>query len=69
MYIHPGLAAKAALFNEMLVSKKKKADVARGMGCNQKQVDRIFDPKHRSTLDQLQCAAQALGKHLDLRIA
>ncbi len=69
VYMHPLLAAKASIYNEMRVSKKRKADIARAMGVNQKQVDRILNPKHHSTLDQLQSAAASLGKHLDLRLA
>ncbi len=67
--ISPMIAAKAGIHNEMLLSKKRKADIARSMGVDQKQVDRILNPNHRSTLEQLEGAAKALGKHLELKIA
>ncbi len=67
--IHPMLALKASLHNELLKSKRRKADIARVMKVDRKQVDRILDPKHNSTLSQLEEMAVALGKHIDVRVA
>jgi antitoxin HicB len=33
------------------------------------QVDRLFDLRHASKLDQIEAAALALGRHLEVRIA
>jgi antitoxin HicB len=65
----PMLAAKAALYIEMRKQGTRKADLARALGMDyQKQVDRILDPAHRSTLPQLEAAAIALGKQLEIRL-
>ena len=65
----PILSAKTALYSEMKNTGKRKADIARALNLNQKQVDRILDPQHNSTLSQLEAAANSLGKHLDVRLA
>jgi antitoxin HicB len=33
------------------------------------QVDRLFDLRHASRLDQIEAAARALGRQLEVRIA
>ena len=33
------------------------------------QVDRLFDLKHASKLDQLEAAAAVLGRHIEVRVA
>lgn len=65
----PLLAAKVALFMEMQRQGKRKADLARALGVNQKQIDRMFSPVHASVLSQLQAAAVALGRTLEVRLA
>lgn len=65
----PMLSAKALLYREMKKQGKRKATIARMLGVNQKQMDRVLNPNHRSTLQQLQAAAEALGKTLDVRLA
>ncbi len=65
----PLLAAKVALFMEMQRQGKRKADLARALGVNQKQIDRMFSPVHASVLSQLQAAAKALGRTLEIRLA
>ena len=65
----PMISAKASLYAEMRHQGKRKADIARSLGADQKQVDRILDPRHASTLGQLQSAAGALGRRLDIRLA
>lgn len=66
--IDPMLAIKVQIYWHLLASGKRKADIARFMKVNQKQVDRILDPAHRSTLRQLETAAAALGKHIEARV-
>ncbi len=63
------ISAKAMLHNEWLKSGKRKADIARAMHMNQRQVDRIFDPAHRSTIGQLEQAALVFGKRMNLGFA
>jgi antitoxin HicB len=65
----PMLAAKAAIYEEMRIRGKRKADIAKALGVNQKQVDRILNPAHHSTLLQLEAAAKTLGKQIELRLA
>ena len=62
------LAAKVSLFIEMQKQGKRKADLARAMGVNQKQIDRMFAPDHASVLSQLAAAAESLGRKLEVRL-
>jgi hypothetical protein len=52
------------LYQEMIEGKFSKAELARKLDCNQKQVDRILDIKHNSTISQLSAACAALSKRL-----
>jgi len=65
----PLLSAKVALFMEMQRQGKRKADLARALGVNQKQIDRMFSPSHASVLSQLQAAAESLGRRIEVRLA
>ena len=47
----------------------KKAELARRLGWHTPQVDRLFDLRHASRLDQIEAAAAALGRHLEVRVA
>ena len=67
-YVEPTVAIKAGLHNAMLSDRIRKAELARRMKVDQKQVDRILDPAHASKLDQLVFAAQELGRHIDVKI-
>jgi antitoxin HicB len=69
VYVSPLIAAKAAIYTEMRRTGKRKADMVRALRMDAKQIDRILDPSHRSTLPQLEAAALSLGKHIDLRLA
>lgn len=69
LILPPSLSAKVAIYQEMRQQGKRKADIARALGVNQKQIDRVLNPAHNSALIQLQAAAQALGKTLDVRLA
>ncbi len=67
-YITPTIAIKAGIYNAMLSDRIRKAELARRMNVDQKQVDRILDPHHASTLNQLVIAAQGLGRHIDVKL-
>ena len=56
--------AKYLLNNESREQGKRRIDLARDMNVKPPQVDRIFDIKHKSRLDQLDDMAHALGKRL-----
>lgn len=60
--------AKLDVYREMTDQGVKKAELARRLGWHMPQVDRLFDLRHASRLDQIEAAARALGKHLEVRV-
>lgn len=62
-------SAKLGIYQAMTEQGVKKAELARRLGWHLPQVDRLFDLKHASRLDQLELAARALGRHLEVRVA
>lgn len=60
---------KLGVYREMLAQGIRKADLARRLGWKTPQVDRLFDLNHASGLDQLEAAAKALGRHIDVTLA
>lgn len=60
---------KLAVYREMMIQGVRKAELARRLGWKAPQVDRLFDLGHASRLDQLEAAAHALGKHIDVTLA
>ena len=62
------IAAKAALYTAFRQSGMRKAELARALGIPRMNVDRLFDPKRHSRLDQMEAALRALGKELDVTI-
>jgi len=61
--------AKLGVYQAMLEQGIKKAELARRLGWHTPQVDRLFDLRHASRLDQIEAAARVLGKHLEVRVA
>jgi antitoxin HicB len=47
----------------------KKSELARRLGWHMPQVDRLFDLRHASKLDQIEAAAHVLGKQVHVQIA
>ena len=64
----PISAAKIALYRELRAAGMKKADLARRLGWQKSQVDRLLDLMHKSRLDQLEQALSILGKIIVLDI-
>lgn len=62
-------SAKLGVYQAMTDQGIKKAELARRLGWHMPQVDRLFDLRHASKMDQLEAAANALGKHIEIRIA
>ena len=58
----PISAPKAALYRELRSSGMKKAELARKLGWEKSQVDRLLDLMHKSRLDQLEQALQVFDK-------
>lgn len=63
------VSAKVLLLNEMIAAKVSKAELARRMGTQPQEVQRIVDLKHATKIDTVDRALRALGKHLELRLA
>ena len=61
--------AKLGIYQAMTEQGIKKSELARRLGWHMPQVDRLFDLRHASRLDQIEAAARVLGKRLELRIA
>jgi antitoxin HicB len=61
--------AKLGVYQTMMEQGIKKAELARRLGWHTPQVDRLFDLRHASKLDQIEAAANALGKHVRVEIA
>lgn len=60
---------KVALYNEMLQQKVTKAELARRLSYNQKQIDRLWDLDHSTKLESLEQAFHALGRKLHISLA
>lgn len=69
-YVHLAslIAAKLALYELMIKTGTRKADLARKLGIHAPQIDRLLDLDHDSRLDQIDSAVRALGKELEIRI-
>lgn len=61
--------AKLGVYQAMTEQGIKKAELARRLGWHMPQVDRLFDLRHASKLDQIEAAAAALGRHIEVRVA
>ena len=60
--------AKAALYVAIRQAKISKVQLAARLGCDEKQVRRLLDPRHASKLPQLQSALAALGKQIVIQV-
>ncbi|MFM2450228.1 MAG: hypothetical protein RIS44_2678 [Pseudomonadota bacterium] len=61
--------AKLGLYQAMLAQGVKKSELARRLGWHMPQVDRLFDLRHASRLDQIEAAARVLGCGVEVRVA
>ena len=65
----PALAeAKIGLYRSMRAGNVRKAGLARRIGWQKSQVDRLLDLKHASRLDQIERALKALDKRLTVQV-
>jgi antitoxin HicB len=60
--------AKLKLYVSMRADRVSKSELARRLNWHLPQVDRILDLNHRTRLDAIERAFQALGKRLDLSV-
>jgi len=61
--------AKLGVYKAMTEQGIKKAELARRLGWHMPQVDRLFDLRHASNLDQIEAAAKVLGRHIEVSVA
>lgn len=61
-------SAKLGVYQAMTAQGIRKAELARRLGWHTPQVDRLFDLRHASRLDQIEAAARVLGRQLEVRI-
>ena len=62
--VPPLMAAKAALYLAMREAKMSNVKLAKQLGCDEKDVRRMLDPRHSSRINALQAALAALGKKI-----
>ncbi len=58
------MAAKAALYLAMREAGMSNVQLARKLGCHEKEVRRMLDPRHPTKLPRIKEALEALGKRL-----
>jgi antitoxin HicB len=58
------IAAKAALYMALGEAKISNSALARRLGCDEKEVRRMLDPRHATRIARLDAALVALGKLL-----
>ena len=68
--VHPGAleGAKLGLYQATTEQGIRKAELARRLGWHVPQVDRLFDMGHASKFDQIEQAARALGRRLEVAV-
>lgn len=66
--VRPSLLAalKLAVYEAMRARGWRKADLARAMALNPRQIDRLLDLRHASTVAQLEQALTVCGKRVEL---
>ncbi|NOT53582.1 MAG: type II toxin-antitoxin system HicB family antitoxin [Deltaproteobacteria bacterium] len=57
-------AAKAALYIALQEARITKAELAKRLRCDEKEVRRLLDPRHPSKLPRLEAALAAIGHRL-----
>lgn len=62
------MAAKAALYLAMREAKISNVEMAKRLGCDEKEVRRMLDPRHATKLPRIQAALELLGKRLVLGV-
>ncbi|MDP2903477.1 MAG: type II toxin-antitoxin system HicB family antitoxin [Methylovulum sp.] len=58
------IAGKAALYNAMLESGSRKADLARKLNISPSLVDRLLSIRHKSRIEQIESALAIFGRRL-----
>lgn len=61
-------AAKAALYVAFATSGLAQVELATRLGCDEKEIRRLLDPRHPSKLPRLEQAIEALGQRITIRL-
>lgn len=61
--------AKLGVYQAMMEQGIRKSELARRLGWHMPQVDRLFDLRHASRLDQIEAAARALGRNVEVTVS
>lgn len=61
--------AKLALYEALQAAGVRKAELARRLGWQKSQVERLMDLRHTSRMDQIEAAFEVLGKRLMIDVA
>lgn len=61
--------AKLGVYQAMIEQGVRKSDLAKRLGWHLPQVDRLLDLNHASRMDQIEAAAHALGRHVEVSIS
>jgi antitoxin HicB len=64
----PLAVAKIGLYQAMQAQGQRKTDLARLLGVHLPQVDRLLDLRHRSKLEQVEAALNAVGYRIELAV-
>ena len=62
------LDAKANLYVAMRAAGVRKAELARRLGCQKSQIDRLLDFKNSTRMEQMEAAFRVLGKKLVIEV-
>jgi antitoxin HicB len=65
----PSVWAKVLLLNEMLAQGVTPSELARRLHTRPQDVNRVVDLGHATKIDTLSQAMEALGRHLEVRLA
>jgi antitoxin HicB len=60
--------AKIRLYQEARAKGITKADLGRDLGCHGPQIDRLFDLRHSSKIEQIDKAFRTMGKRLCVEV-
>ncbi len=66
--LRPVMAAKVALAQAMRQAGMSRVRLGEMIGCDEKEVRRLLDPRHPSKMPRLERALRALGKSLVTRV-
>jgi antitoxin HicB len=60
------IAVKVILHHSLVKSGWTRADLTRALGWHRTQIDRLFNPRHASRLDQVDAALAALNQRVEV---